>query len=228
MTTTPQDFAETSGPSSTQLRNLLELVPPYNDRAAIVGRTGSGKTTLAEFVLRHYAYVAVLDTKGLLQWRGYQRFESFAEVERARHHHLIYAPSWNEHPARDRESVDRFFEWLFARGNTVVYVDEVMSITRGNDMPEFYLAAITRGREFGIGVHSSTQRPKQIPQVVLSEAESFFVFSLQLPQDRERIQEVVGEPLPLVRGHEFAFRRVGTQAPFELHRLRLDEGGGRT
>lgn len=43
----------------------------------------------------------------------------------------------------------------------------------------------------GVSVISSTQRPMQVPQAIMSESEHYYVFRLQLPQDKKRIREIV-------------------------------------
>ena len=209
--------SETMLASLSQL-SLQNLLPLYNERAVLAGRTGSGKTTLAERLLRHYGYVAVLDIKGRLDWQGYDRKTKLAEVMKSEHTHIIYAPEWSEmkfDPKRENWSdyIDTFFRWVYERANTVLYVDEVMSITRGDEMPEFYRASLTRGRELGVAVFSSTQRPMRIPQVILSESEHYYIFSLQLAQDRAKVEQLAGQKFPIVRGHEFAYTKVGTEHP---------------
>ena len=53
---------------------------------------------------------------------------------------------------------------------------------------------MVRGRELGVEVWNGTQRPKDIPQIALSESEHFYTFRLNLPQDRERIEAVTAIP----------------------------------
>jgi energy-coupling factor transporter ATP-binding protein EcfA2 len=187
---------------------LSQLAPKSDERALIVGRTGSGKTTLAERLLWHYPYVAAFDVKRRMFWRGFERHATLASLQRSEHSHLIYAPGIEEFD--DEEAIDAFFRWCYERENTMVYVDEAMMLTNGDDMPRWYKAVVTLGREPKVGCISSTQRPKKIPQVLLSEVDCIFQFTLQLEGDRERVEEVAQVILPVrLADHAFAYARPG-------------------
>jgi len=186
------------------------------ERVLFVGRTGSGKTLLAERMLMYFPFVVVLDMKRRLEWEGYEIHQNLESLSRSEHTHLIYKPSWEEQrPPRGEhwsQHVEDFFRWSYERGNNVIYVDEVMRCTHGDDMPEYYHAAITTGRELYVPVWSATQRPKKIPQVLLSETEHFFAFDLQLAQDEERMQEFAEVTLPSRTGHAFVYVKRGMNA----------------
>ncbi len=217
--------------SSTPLL-LRQILPAFNERAILVGRTGSGKTTLAEHLCRHFPFVAVYDPKRRIFWQGFARYEQFTELITApgEETHLIYAPPITERLTEKGEfapEVGQFFWWVFERQNTFLYVDEAAMVTRGDVAPMGYHACIAQGREIGVGVLTAAQRPKKIPQVILSEAEHFYVFDLQLSQDRERMIEVTGMPLLGVGEHDFAYLRNRSGAGFQKFRLTLaGEGPG--
>lgn len=209
---------------------LREIIPRFNERAILVGRTGSGKTTLAEHICRHFPYVVVYDPKRRIEWTGFARYDTLAEVLGAPdwQTHLIYAPIVQERldvRGDFAPQVNEFFWWVFERGNTFLYVDEVKLITRGDFAPMGYRAVITSGRELNIAVMSATQRPRRIPQEILSETEHVYAFALQLQQDRDRMVEVTGESFPPLSGHDFAYLRVGGGRGFERWRLSLEEPG---
>lgn len=169
------------------------ILPGPTDRAVFVGQTGSGKTTLAEHLLATRRFVVALDPKGLLKWKGYQRFTSLdrlfklkaTEVPR-----IIYAPAYEE--LTDAETMDLFFRWVYERQHCTVYVDELYAITRGDTYPWNMGACYTRGRERNVEIWGATQRPARIPQIVFSEAEHVYCFKLRMPQDRERVEQMTG------------------------------------
>jgi DNA helicase HerA-like ATPase len=218
MTNAGRTSAAVSGISSGSLP-LARLLPAYNERALLVGKTGSGKTHFASRALNHYPWAVVLDVKGRLDWPGWRRVEDLAALRglRDEDHHVIYRPSFEE--LADPEALDSFFFWVYKRGNTMLYVDEVLGVASANAIPLHYLACVTRGRELGVGVISATQRPVRVPAVLLSEADAYYVWQLRLPQDRARIEEMTGERLPQLTGHAFAYYRPDTLAGWKVYQL---------
>lgn len=171
------------------------IVPGDTDRATFVGQTGSGKTTLAEYICSQRPYVVVLDPKGTTDWDGYEVHRYLQTLTESRAPRLIYRPVFEELYDENggiADSIDLFFQWVFMRKNTAVYVDEVYAITRGDIYPVHYGACLTRGREIGVVVYSATQRPARVPQIVFSEAEHVYCFYLKMPRDRERMEMMVG------------------------------------
>jgi hypothetical protein len=158
----------------------------------LAGQTGSGKTTLARYLLNYRKYKIVADYKGKIGWEGYRVYTTIKKLTKASEPALIYRPSYAE--SIDDDARNRFFEWVYRRGNTTLYVDETAAITEGNTYPYYYGAILMRGRELNVELWSATQRPKDIPQIVLSESEHVYCFRLRLEQDREKIERLAGIP----------------------------------
>jgi hypothetical protein len=132
----------------------------------------------------------VFDWKGLIRWPGYKRFTKLDQLIRANKQHSIYAPGIAEFRSVDHH--ETFFRYAFTKGQCQIYVDEVYSVTSNDDIPEWYHACLTRGREKGISVYSSSQRPMRIPQVIMSEAEHSYIFFLKMSQDRKKVESMTG------------------------------------
>lgn len=173
------------------------------DRVFVVGSTGSGKTTLAKALLWKRPGVVILDPKHTFtlppEWesRTYDDIGELSQHDDWREEHgrrvpvaAIYRPTLAEMDAL----CDPFFEWVFERRNTVVYVDEVMRVTNGPRIGKGYAAVLQLGRERGIGCWSATQRPANIPRPVMTESEHLFAFRLRAKEDRDRLYEFTGHP----------------------------------
>lgn len=186
-----------------------------NDRALFVGATGSGKTTLAKSLMWGQRHVAIMDPKrtftlppeaGATTTSDREVVEAWEGPEP-----IIYRPGLDL--LNDIESVDWFYWWVYERGNTLVYTDELMMVSSGAKLPRGYAACIQLGREKGIGAWHATQRPARVPLVCLTESEHIFAFRLRHPDDRVRIAEY-SDPRTLEReptGQQFWYWNDATQ-----------------
>lgn len=171
--------------------------------------TGSGKTTLARLLLEPFPYVACIDPKGLLDWPGYERHTQLRTLVKSNHPRLNFAPEAEE--LRNPEIIEAFFRFVYLRQNTFLYVDEVYAVAYRNEIPPHYHSILTRGRERGNGLLSATQRPMQIPTVIMSEAESWYVFRLSMEGDRKKVEQSIGlnsEEIRKLPKHKFIYSRV--------------------
>lgn len=174
------------------------------DRVFIVGTTGSGKSYLSEFLLSARKDVVVVDPKGSFEFKTRKGVITSDFREVVKHigpEPLIYRPSLGECAA----GIPWFWIWVWHRENTLVYVDEVASITKPTTIPPEFARCIQQGRSKHIGVWCGTQRPARVPIVILSEAEHDFIFRLRNPADQKRMAEY-SDPKILLdppRGHEF-------------------------
>jgi len=159
-------------------------------------------------LLREHQYVVALDTKANppLAWPGYTTFYRFDDVRRAESegrlpNRIIFEPdlaavrTLQGRTERDREQseVAECFRWVYGRGSTALYVDEVFDCTTGAWwLPEGYDQCLTRGRSRFITVLSSTQTPMRVPSKVMSQAEQSYVFFLKMRGEREKVADMTG------------------------------------
>ena len=202
--------------------NVVETIPS-NRHVLVCGMTGTGKSFLTEHYTLSYKYVVKLDTKnetaerrlegrspwdGLKEGRDFTVVDSFDELDEVETDKIIYVVPFEE---QTDENFDRFFNWVFSRENTVLWIDELMSIGTVNKYPRGLQRIYTQGRSKNVGVWACTQRPSGIPSCVTSNSSYYFVFDMMLPQDRKRIVESTGIPEmgELPNGYNFWYYKVG-------------------
>lgn len=196
---------------------------PSNKHVLICGMTGTGKSFLCENYLRGYKYVVKLDTKdetderyaqGLSPWSGLKEGKDFTvcrdldmldDIETDK---IIYVPSYDD---QTEENFNIFFNWIFARGNTILWIDELMSVGTVQRFPRALGRIMQQGRSKGVGVWACTQRPSGIPAIVPASCSYFFVFDMALPQDRKKLMETTGMPemMTMPTGYNFWYYKMG-------------------
>lgn len=165
-------------------------LPGPRDRLAIIGRTGSGKTHFASWVLAHANWPIrpwiVVDYKHDDILRELPTEEIRVDAKRLPRHPGIYVT----HPGpKDDDHVESLLWKLWEKGSTGLYVDE------GHILPDAggLQAILTQGRSKSIPTIILTQRPKWLNRFVFSESGYFALFHLNDKRDRLTVGEFLPE-----------------------------------
>lgn len=157
-----------------------------NQRVASIGKTGSGKTYLEQYLLAPIPRLIVLDGKGTLGGKAWNLSSEGSTIRQLR----------NGGPGRLRVVGADWSDWKPALElawqcrNIVVYIDEMTLVCPNASSPPIELKRLYQmGRELNIGVHASTQRPRGVPQIMFSEADWVFLFRVSKPEDRKTVSD---------------------------------------
>lgn len=193
------------------LRSLRTFRIRADERVIFVGRTGSGKTTLADKLIRFLGYrTVVIDPKHRWEFPGYklvQRYDPSASTIRQ-----VFRPRDDEQ--EDWRDATEFLESVWGYGiPTVVYIDELTRLSTPRRTPSILADFVRLGRQAGMGTWYASQRPKDCPSLFLSEADYWYMFDLRYVADREKCVGFLGENV-IERIHEpYAFWFSGPKEP---------------
>lgn len=190
------------------------------ERVTLIGQTGRGKTTATIALLDRLwgvRQIEVMDAKGDPAWERLA-VPQVTELSRLNQYRWPKVPMvvWRP-PVRDlqdRDRLDAWCQWVYARQHTIGVVDEVTLLTPSTDPPIGLLSMLTRGRTKDITTFIGTQRPRRVPLICFTEATHIFCFGLADAKDRERVAEftcpVLAQEVP--DDHGFWYYHVGDRS----------------
>jgi len=168
--------------------------PTDQQRIAIVGTTGSGKTVAAMWQLSHRDF----DVKPWMIY-NFKHDELIDGIQGATHIEVTDPPPErpgiyivHPHPAQT-DLVDAQMWEIWARENIGVYIDEGFMIAKNSTG---FRALLTQGRSKHIPMITLSQRPVWMDRFVFTEAEFLQVFRLQHKMDIKKMEEYIPNPNP--------------------------------
>lgn len=160
---------------------MTDLRIRRDQHVAIIGMNGAGKSYFARAELSYTPRLVVFDPKGLIisepEWNLVKWADGIKRLENGRPARL-WVP-----PLDDPEEYEEYFFKILSLRNLRVYIDELYGV--GPALGSKGLRALyTRGRQLGISMWSSFQRPRFVPVFALSEAYWKVLFRLEMEPDR--------------------------------------------
>jgi len=161
-------------------------LPRDDERLTILGTTGSGKTTLAAWVLskspfHERPYIAV-DYKGDKLLGKIDRAREIGTHEKIPTHPGLYIvrplPS-------DIDGVENWLWKLWHKEQTGLYIDEAYLLPNKNALKNL----LAQGRSKRIPVIAASQRPVDVPRSLFTEASHITLFRLLDDRDYKTVSE---------------------------------------
>jgi len=185
------------------------VYPGDSDRITVIGRTGSGKTQGALWLLAHRSYTSrpwvLLDFKreGLIG--DLPRVQEMRLDDKAPKKPGLYVV--RPHPGQDDE-VEALLWQLWERENIGLYVDEGYMIDKRSAA---FQALLTQGRAKQIPVIMLTQRPVEVTRFAFSEADYLQLYGLTDERDRKTVRSFmpmdIDVPLPPFHSYWYDAKR---------------------
>lgn len=161
-------------------------LPRTDEHCAILGCTGSGKTTLASWVLSmapfdRMPYIAI----------DYKNDDLLAQIGRLKE--LDLSDQIPERPGlyvvrplpSDAEAVEKWLWRIWERGSTGLYIDEAYLLPNKEAIKNI----LAQGRSLRIPVIAASQRPVDVPRSIFTEASHIAVFRLNDDRDKKTVRE---------------------------------------
>lgn len=161
-------------------------LPRTDEHCAILGCTGSGKTTLAFWVLSNapfdrMPYIAI----------DYKNDELLAQISRVKE--LDLSDPIPERPGlyvvrplpSEAEDVEKWLWRIWEKGSTGLYIDEAYLLPNKEAIKNI----LAQGRSLRIPVIAASQRPVDVPRSIFTEASHIAVFRLNDDRDKKTVRE---------------------------------------
>lgn len=167
----------------------MDLKLRNDQRGAIIGRTGTGKSFLAKRLLPRSGNLAIIDPKREFDFDTCVVYNAVDKIIKAKSKRFIYRPD----PDRltDLTEYDKLYKYCYEMGNITVYTDDMVGIMDRQRFPHFLQVCYQMGRSKKVSMLSAFQRPAWLPMFLMSEANKFYVFSLNQKADIKKVNDMV-------------------------------------
>lgn len=169
------------------------MIIKTNERTFITGITQTGKTTLAEAIIKNLNSFVLIDPK-CKRYKGIGAVCSSYDQAKALHRNkirkiIIYPNNLTE------EAFNNFCQWVYLNiRNSTLIIDELPLFCSANKIPYWLKMIIAQGTEKNnLGCIFIFQTPYMVHNIVLSQAELKISFRQERQEDIDRLANFGGE-----------------------------------
>lgn len=177
---------------STDSSLVIAPEPAYNDRIAIFGGTGSGKSILAQVLYRSLPqrwWKIIVDITDSIIEPGALTFYDPNDVP--------WKEAWNMRFVPDISSdlelqIDALYLNIFLHGACWVWLDEANEISTAHHTAWGLRKVLLQGRKAWVGHLACTPRPADISKSIVTQSQYIITFPLVDFDDRNRVARYIG------------------------------------
>lgn len=167
-------------------------------RAVLAGRTGSGKTTVANWLIKRSDYHwLIINPKWTAGYKNLPdsniiRGINIKKIEKslAEYQYTIINPDGAENTP---ETLDALIDYFHSSYEGIGFlIDELYSLHKNGRAGAGMVGLLTRGRELKQSFLGLTQRPSWLSAFVFSESDYIGAMSLTMKKDRQKMYENTG------------------------------------
>lgn len=176
----------------------MRLSWKQGEHIALIGPTGSGKTTLARSLLPIRDYVVVIavkrhdDTLDSYPKQGYRVITKWPPEYTQRHVVFWTRPKTLGDLLKQREQVIAALESLYLAGGWCVYFDDLSYVCDQLRIKTPVVTFLNQGRSSGISAVSSCTRPRKVPLEAFNQTRHVVVFRFTDRVEVWRCAEIAG------------------------------------
>lgn len=169
------------------------------DIITILGKRGSGKSTLGKYIQRVFPRVVVFDR--LHEYSGdksaiyVSTWEEFSEAIRATaaaaRFKIVY--QFDIEATNDDAVFNEAMRILYYRGSICVVIEEVHVFASAHYLPQWLREALLTGRHRKMALIATSQRPAELHKTLLSQSHHIFSGTLHEKNDVNYLASVMGE-----------------------------------
>lgn len=169
------------------IRTFDDIRLDPDERGAVIGQTGTGKSTLSRTLLNGVKRVAIIDPKREFDFPECPVYSSLKMLKLRKPERFTFRPS--EDDLQDLNLLSEVYRYCYNLGNITVYTDDVVGIVRRMTYPRYLGVCYQMGRSKKVAMLSCFQRPSALPLFMTSEAQKYYIFKLALKDDIKRVSE---------------------------------------